>query len=162
MAADNREAERAELHTSLSSTRRMLRGSLLVRLTTSAYQRFANAATVSVARPSRTAFSACLAAAGGLPVGNQGPALLAPQTRLGERVRGIFAEGHPLLLCTSPAEAVLHAPDLLAGGLHLDVKPAAVRELVAALFRLQSLEFRVVERHACPHGFRTPCPTNMC
>jgi hypothetical protein len=42
-------------NTSTSSTRRMLRGSLLVPLTTSAYQRFAKAATVSVARPACTA-----------------------------------------------------------------------------------------------------------
>ena len=147
--------------TSLSSTRRMLRGSLLVRLTTSVYQRFANAATVSVARPSRTAFSACLAAADDCPCNFQRPALLAPQTRPGERVGGIFAEGHSLLLRAASAEAVLHAPVLLAGGLHLDVEPAAIRELVAALLRLQSLEFRVIERHACPHGFRTPCPTNI-
>jgi len=38
----------------------------------------------------------------------------------------------------------------LAARVHLDVQPAAVGDLVAALFALQSLEFLVIERHACP------------
>lgn len=45
----------------------MLHGSLLVRLTRSAYQSLANAATVSVTRSACASLSACLAAAGEFP-----------------------------------------------------------------------------------------------
>jgi hypothetical protein len=74
----------------------------------------------------------------------------------------IFAEGDFLLARTAAALSVLHAPDLLAARMHLDVEAAAVGDLVAALFCLQSLEFRVVERHACPlqTEFRALCKTD--
>jgi len=93
----------------------MLRGSLFVRVTTSAYQRFANAATVSVARPACATLSACLAAAGDWR-GDQGPAPLAPQAGLAKRVRGVFAERHALLLRAPAAQPVLHPPDVLPVG----------------------------------------------
>jgi len=139
----------------------MLRGSLFVRLTTSAYQRFANAATVSVARPACASLSACLAGRRRLTVGDQNPALLAPQAGLGKRVRGVFAQCHPLFLRTATTEPVPHAPDRLAGRLHLNVEPASVRELIGALFRLQTLEFRVRECHACPHGKKRGVPMKI-
>jgi hypothetical protein len=63
-------------------------------------------------------------------------------------VRGIFAEGHLLLARTAAAASVLHAPELLAARVYLDVETAAVGNLVRARFDLQSLEFRVIERHA--------------
>ena len=129
----------------------MLRGSLFVRLTTSAYQRFANAATVSVARPARAARSACLASRPATGRGQPTFGTVPTTAARGQScVRGIHRASRAPCGESRPPEPVLHAPDLLAGRLHLKVKPAAIGKLVALLSCLQTLEFRVGERHACP------------
>lgn len=60
------------------------------------------------------------------------PAIASAADCLGERVAWIFAKGHPLLLRTAPTEPVLHAPDLLAGRLHLDIQATAIRDLLTS------------------------------